>query len=126
MAAPAGTQAVDRASTLLLAVIEAPTSVPFSDLVSTTGLPKSTVSRLLTSLERHGLVQRTSDSSVRPGPALTRRRTAASRRRTQAKRPSGPRSKIQPMGPRSRRSASRRSFVRTSSTLTPSEASTTP
>jgi IclR family acetate operon transcriptional repressor len=72
MAAPAGTQAVDRASTLLLAVIEAPKSVPFSDLVSTTGLPKSTVSRLLTSLERHGLVQRTSDSSVRPGPALTR------------------------------------------------------
>jgi IclR family acetate operon transcriptional repressor len=72
MPAPAGTQAVDRASTLLLAVIDAPRAVPFSELVAHTGLPKSTVSRLLTSLERHGLVQRANDASVRPGPALTR------------------------------------------------------
>jgi IclR family transcriptional regulator, acetate operon repressor len=72
MAPPTGTQAVDRASTLLVAVLESAEAVPFSQLAATADLPKSTVSRLLTSLERHGLVQRDADAAVRPGPVLTR------------------------------------------------------
>jgi DNA-binding IclR family transcriptional regulator len=72
MTTAAGAQAVDRASTLLVAVLDAPEQVPFADLVASTGLPKSTVSRMLTSLERHGLVRRGSDSAVVPGPVFTR------------------------------------------------------
>ena len=72
MAAAAGTQSVDRASSLLVAVLDASEEVPFSELVATVGLPKSTVSRMLSSLEVHGLVRRGSDASVRPGPVMTR------------------------------------------------------
>jgi IclR family transcriptional regulator, acetate operon repressor len=72
MGAPSGTQAVDRASSLLIAVLESPRPVPFAELAAATELPKSTASRLLTSLERHGLVRRGPDSAVRPGPVLTR------------------------------------------------------
>lgn len=72
MATPSGTQAVDRAASLLIAVLESPRPVPFAELAATTSLPKSTASRLLTSLERHGLVRRGPDSAVRPGPVLTR------------------------------------------------------
>ena len=72
MTTAGGAQAVDRASTLLVAVLDAPEQVPFADLVATTGLPKSTVSRMLTSLERHGLVRRGSDSAVVPGSVFTR------------------------------------------------------
>jgi IclR family acetate operon transcriptional repressor len=72
MASPTGTQAVDRAASLLLAVLESPRPVPFAELAAVTELPKSTASRLLTSLERHGLVRRGPDSAVRPGPVLTR------------------------------------------------------
>lgn len=71
-AAPTGTQAVDRAATLLVEVLQSDESVTFGDLTSTSQLPKSTVSRLLTSLERHGLVRRGSDASIHPGPVLTR------------------------------------------------------
>jgi DNA-binding IclR family transcriptional regulator len=72
MAVTTGAQAVDRASTLLVAVLEAPDQVAFADLVAAAGLPKSTVSRMLTSLERNGLVRRGPDSAVGPGPVLTR------------------------------------------------------
>lgn len=67
-----GTQAVDRASALLVAVLNASDELGFADLVEATGLPKSTVSRMLTSLERHGLVRRGSDAVVLPGPVFTR------------------------------------------------------
>jgi DNA-binding IclR family transcriptional regulator len=72
VATPTGTQAVDRASTLLVAVLQADRPVPFADLAAAAELPKSTASRILTSLERHGLVRRGSDASVRPGPVLAR------------------------------------------------------
>lgn len=72
MATPTGTQAVDRASTLLVTVLQADRPVPFAELAAAAELPKSTASRILTSLERHGLVRRGSDSSVRPGPVLAR------------------------------------------------------
>jgi len=72
VAAASGTQAIDRASSLLVAVLDASDEVPFSDLVDTVGLPKSTVSRMLGSLELAGLVRRGPDAAVRPGPVMTR------------------------------------------------------
>lgn len=67
-----GTQAVDRAATLLVAIVEATKPPTFPDLVSLSGLPKSTVSRLLSSLERNGLASRGEDGGIRPGPVLSR------------------------------------------------------
>jgi len=72
MSTPTGTQAVDRASTLLVTVLQADRPVPFAELAASAELPKSTASRILTSLERHGLVRRGSDASIRPGPVLAR------------------------------------------------------
>ena len=71
MAAPTGTQAVDRAAAILVAVLSSPEPATFADLVRSTGLPKSTISRLLSSLERSGLVQRTPDGAVQPGSRIT-------------------------------------------------------
>jgi len=67
-----GTQAIDRAAQLLVRVVESgePTSV--GELAETTGLPKSTTSRLVGALERQGLVQRDGRASIRPGPVLLR------------------------------------------------------
>jgi DNA-binding IclR family transcriptional regulator len=72
MQASTGTQAVDRAATLLVAVLESDPPPTFTDLLRTTGLAKSTLSRLLSSLERHGLVSRSDDGVLRPGAVLTR------------------------------------------------------
>lgn len=69
--APVGTQAVDRAALLLVAVLEASAPLSSSELVAATALPKSTVSRLLSSLERSGLIQRTADGAVVAGPRIT-------------------------------------------------------
>lgn len=71
MATPTGTQAVDRAASLLVAVLAASEPVGFADLVAQSHLPKSTLSRLLSSLERHGLIQRTPDGAVQPGSRIT-------------------------------------------------------
>lgn len=71
MAGPVGTQAVDRASAVLTAVLGSTDPVTFADLVARTGLPKSTVSRLTTSLERNGLLQRTAAGAWQPGTAIT-------------------------------------------------------
>jgi len=77
VAAPAtGTQAIDRASSLLVAVLDAGDDVAFAELVQTVGLPKSTVSRMLKSLEAHGLVRRGKNAAVRPGPVITRYATS--------------------------------------------------
>lgn len=68
-----GTQSIDRAAQLLVRVVEnsEPTSV--GELAVTTGLPKSTTSRLLRALERQGLVQRDgARGSLGPGPVLLR------------------------------------------------------
>lgn len=70
-AAPGGTQAVDRAALLLVGVLESSEPVASAELVAATGLPKSTVSRLLSSLERSGLIQRTADGAVIAGPRIT-------------------------------------------------------
>lgn len=71
MRTQSGTQAVDRATALLVTVLAAPAPLPFAALASSSGLPKSTVSRLLSSLERSGLIRRESDGSVAPGPRIT-------------------------------------------------------
>jgi DNA-binding IclR family transcriptional regulator len=72
MAAASGTQAVDRAAGLLLSVLEATQPPSFAELQESSGLAKSTLSRLLSSLERHELILRSEDGAVRPGSALTR------------------------------------------------------
>jgi DNA-binding IclR family transcriptional regulator len=71
--AATGTQAVDRAAALLRLVLESKQPVAVGALAQETGLPKSTASRLLASLARHGLVRRTgARGKVGPGPMILR------------------------------------------------------
>ncbi len=72
MGSSAGTQAVDRAAALLVAVLESPAPLTFTDLQRQSGLAKSTLSRMLSSLEANGLVARADDGVLRPGSVLTR------------------------------------------------------
>ena len=66
-----GTQAIDRAAQLLVLVVENEESSSVGELAEAAGLPKSTVSRALSALERQGLVQREGvRGAVRPGPVL--------------------------------------------------------
>ena len=68
-----GTQAIDRAAQLLVMVLESDEPVALSDLASTAELPKSTASRLVSALERHGLVHQTGQrGKLEPGPAILR------------------------------------------------------
>jgi DNA-binding IclR family transcriptional regulator len=69
---PTGTQAIDRALSLLAEVVDAAGPVTFSELAAASGLAKSTTSRLLFALERHGLVRREPNSGYRPGPLFVR------------------------------------------------------
>jgi DNA-binding IclR family transcriptional regulator len=66
-----GTQSIDRAAQLLVRVVESAQPVGVGELASTSGLPKSTTSRLVGALERQGLLQRVPDG-LRPGPVLLR------------------------------------------------------
>lgn len=69
--APPGTQSIDRAAQLLVQIIESAAPPSVGELAGRTGLPKSTTSRLVGALERHGLVQRDSSSGhLRPGFVL--------------------------------------------------------
>ena len=71
MSSPTGTRAIDRAAQLLVRVVESDEPETVSELAETTGLPKSTASRLVAALERQGLVQRDGGrGSIRPGPVL--------------------------------------------------------
>lgn len=68
-----GTQTIDRAAQLLTLVIEADEPRALSDLAGDAELPKSTASRLLSALERQGLVeQQGRRGSFEPGPVLRR------------------------------------------------------
>ena len=67
---PSGAQAVDRAASLLVRVLTAPEPLTFPELVSISGLPKSTVSRLLSSLERNRLIGRTSTGEIVAGDVV--------------------------------------------------------
>jgi len=53
-----GTQAVDRAAQLVSTVVHADQPLSFAELQEASGLAKSTTSRMLTALERTGLVER--------------------------------------------------------------------
>ena len=68
---PAGTQAVDRASRLLIQVLGSTEPLSVGELARATGLHQSTVSRLLASLGRHGLIERVGRRGrVRIGPVI--------------------------------------------------------
>ncbi len=67
-----GTQAIDRASALLIHVIEATNPPLLSQLALSHELPKSTTSRLLGALEKQGLLQRDRAGAYLPGNVLTR------------------------------------------------------
>jgi IclR family transcriptional regulator, acetate operon repressor len=70
---PQGTQAIDRAAQLLTLVLDGDEPLAVGDLAAAADLPKSTASRLLSSLERHGLVRRTSSrGKVEAGPVILR------------------------------------------------------
>ncbi len=70
--AESGTQAIDRAAELLVSVVESSRPLGVGELAASSGLPKSTTSRLVGALERRGLVQRAGDRRVAPGPVLLR------------------------------------------------------
>jgi IclR family acetate operon transcriptional repressor len=68
-----GTTAIDRGADLLVRVLESEQPVAVSDLATAAGLPKSTTSRLLSALERRGLVEQDGERGrLRPGPAILR------------------------------------------------------
>lgn len=68
-----GTQSIDRAADLLVRVVESATPPGVSELALAAGLPKSTASRLLSALERQGLVRRDgAGGTVAVGPVLLR------------------------------------------------------
>jgi IclR family transcriptional regulator, acetate operon repressor len=73
MAEATGTQAIDRAAQLLVRVVESAQPPSVGELAERAGLPKSTTSRLVSALERQGLVQRLGDRGrVTAGPVLLR------------------------------------------------------
>lgn len=63
-----GTQAIDRAAELLSLVVLSEHPPGYTDLVTSTGLARSTVSRLLAALERHRLVFREDGGGYQAGP----------------------------------------------------------
>ncbi|HSD03484.1 MAG TPA: IclR family transcriptional regulator [Gaiellales bacterium] len=66
-----GAQSIDRAAQLLVLVVEGDGATSVGELAERSGLPKSTVSRAVSALERRGLLQRDgARRSVRPGPVL--------------------------------------------------------
>lgn len=73
MSSQPGTQSIDRAAQLLVHVVETTEPPTVGELSDLTGLPKSTTSRLVSALERHGLVQRDGQRPLlHPGPVLLR------------------------------------------------------
>src|SRR3954451_13169379 len=69
----AGTQSVDRAAQLLAALLDSEGPLSLRELTDAADLPKSTASRLLSALERHGLVHQAGQrGSFEPGPAIMR------------------------------------------------------
>src|SRR4051812_48677602 len=68
-----GTQTIDRAAQLLALVLDAEGPRPLAELADDAALPKSTASRLLSALERQGLVHQQGDrGDFSPGPVLVR------------------------------------------------------
>ncbi len=73
MTAAHGTAVIDRGADLLVRVLESDEPVALTDLASAAGLPKSTASRLVSALERRGLIEQDGERGrLRPGPAILR------------------------------------------------------
>ncbi|WP_309131054.1 IclR family transcriptional regulator [Brevibacterium sp.] len=62
-----GTQSIDRAAEILSLIIKADEPVSYTEVVEATELARSTVSRLLSALERNGLVERNQEGLYRGG-----------------------------------------------------------
>ena len=62
-----GTQSIDRAAEILSLVVRSDEPISYTAVVEETGLARSTVSRLLSALERNGLVERDGDGLYRGG-----------------------------------------------------------
>src|ERR1019366_819168 len=69
---PSGAQSIDRAADLVRQVVTASRSVTFSELAESSGLAKSTTSRILSALERNGLLRRDTNGGFLPGEAFVR------------------------------------------------------
>ncbi|HEY1715147.1 MAG TPA: IclR family transcriptional regulator [Solirubrobacteraceae bacterium] len=68
-----GTTAIDRGAELLVRVLESQQPIALADIASASGIPKSTASRLVSALERQGLVEQDGERGrLRPGPAILR------------------------------------------------------
>jgi len=68
-----GTASVDRGADLLVRVLESEQPVALTDLASASGIPKSTASRIVSALERRGLIEQDGQRGrLRPGPAILR------------------------------------------------------
>ena len=68
-----GTAAVDRGADLLVRVLESEQPIALTELAAAAGIPKSTASRLLSALERRGLIEQDGQRGrLRPGPAILR------------------------------------------------------
>ena len=66
-----GTQSIDRAGEMLARLLESEGPMSLRDLAEAADLPKSTASRLITALERHGLVHQAGErGKLEPGPAI--------------------------------------------------------
>jgi DNA-binding IclR family transcriptional regulator len=66
-------QSIDRAATLLVHLLDSEGPTTLAELTEAAALPKSTTSRLLSALERHGLVHQTGQrGTFEPGPAIMR------------------------------------------------------
>ena len=72
MSSQNGTQAIDRAATLLAQVVQGREPASFTELAMASGLAKSTTSRLLMALERHQLVRRDDGGRFSPGGLFVR------------------------------------------------------
>ena len=68
-----GTQAIDRASALLIHILESSTPPLLSELSRTYEIPKSTTSRMLSALERQGLIRRDRTGAFIAGRSEERR-----------------------------------------------------
>jgi IclR family transcriptional regulator, acetate operon repressor len=65
-----GTQSIDRACDLLIRVMNSEDPQTLSELVAATGLAKGTTSRILSALERSGLIARSTVGGFEAGPVL--------------------------------------------------------
>jgi DNA-binding IclR family transcriptional regulator len=66
-------RSIDRAGEMLARLLESEEPMSLGELAEAADLPKSTASRLLTALERHGLVHQAGQrGKLEPGPAILR------------------------------------------------------